>query len=195
LHGWIIQPFKPYEGYTLQLKSKQVACVSTLTAIGAVTRIALSEFAISSPQPLYGILVKLGLSETLAFIDGFVYGPATGFLTGFLIILISDMFVLPGPWTPYIAAIIGLVGMLAGIARRLASDMTVAKLAACAVVCTLVSELLQNTWIVVFFNISIVVTFITGFPSLVTALVNNVVLFPTVGLRIIRHLQRNDLQR
>lgn len=195
MHGWIIQPFKLTEGYVLQLNSKQVASVSTLTAIGAVARIVLAEFAMSSPQPLYGVLVKVGLSETLAFIDGFVYGPAIGFLTGFLIIVISDMFVLPGPWTPYIAAIIGSVGIFAGITRRLVSEPTAKKLVACAVVFTLASELLQNTWVAVFFNVSIIVTIITGIPSLVTALANNIVLLPTVGLRVIKHLQDRDLQR
>lgn len=94
------------------------ALASTFIAIGAVVRIGLDEFAMASAGPLFGILIKVGLTETLTFINGFVYGPAIGFLTGSLITVISDLFVLPGPWTPFIAAIIGLLGVCAGIIRK-----------------------------------------------------------------------------
>ena len=46
------------------------------------------------PEPVFGALIKVGMSETLSFVGGFVYGPIVGFITGFMIILLSDIAVL-----------------------------------------------------------------------------------------------------
>lgn len=174
--------------------SKQIAIVSTFIAIGAVTRIGLDDLALSSPGPIYGVLVKVGLSETLSFINGFVYGPAIGFMTGFLIIVISDLFMLPGPWTPFIAAIIGLIGFSAGIIRRVVVSPSIPFTVSSAIVLTLMSEFLQNAWFALFYSVPIAASMIAGIPSLVTALVNNVVLFTTLGLKVISLLRRSILK-
>ena len=143
-----------FEGWTLRFNSTQIAHVSTFIAIGAVARIGLDELALVTP-PLFGILIAVGLTETLTFIDGFVYGPTAGFVTGFLIILISDMFTQPGPWTPFIAAIIGLIGLVAGTMRRSDRIPTFRMLAVSAVLLTLMSELLQNAWVALFYSLPI----------------------------------------
>ncbi len=144
----------PFEGWTLRFNSTQIAHVSTFIAIGAVARIGLDELALVTP-PLFGILIAVGLTETLTFIDGFVYGPTAGFVTGFLIILIADIFTQPGPWTPFIAAIIGLIGLVAGTMRRSDRIPTVRMLAVSAVLLTLMSELLQNAWVALFYSLPI----------------------------------------
>lgn len=157
-------------------------------------RIGIDEFAMMSPTPLYGVLIKVGLTETLTFINGFVYGAATGFVTGFLIIVISDLFVIPGPWTPFIAAIIGCLGLLAGIIARLHREATLRLLLLSAAGLTLISEFLQNTWTAVFYSIPISATMISGIPTLIAALVNNIILFTALGARTIRLLRESPVK-
>jgi uncharacterized membrane protein len=134
------------------------------------------------------------LTETLAFVSGFVYGPAAGFVTGFLIIVISDLFISPGPWTPFIAAIIGLLGLLGGIVSRLHSEPTFRVLLLSAAVLTLISEFLQNTWFALFYAVPIAAAMASGAPSLVTALTNNFILFTTLGPRIVKLLRESTLK-
>ncbi len=149
----------------------------------------------ASPAPVFGVLIKVGLTETLAFINGFVYGPVTGFVTGSMIIVISDLFVLPGPWTPFIAAIIGLLGVCAGMIRKFpGSRLDFRLLASSAVALTLLSEFLQNTWVAFFYNIPVAAVMATGIPSMITALANNVFLFTTLGMKVIRQLQGTELE-
>jgi hypothetical protein len=66
-------------------------------------------------------------------------------------------------------------------------------MALCAVGLTLLSEFLQNLWSSVTFNASIIATMSLGFPSLLTAMVNNLILFPTVGTKAIEFVQENHL--
>jgi uncharacterized membrane protein len=154
-------------------------------------RIGLDEVALTSAGPLYGVLVKVGLTETLAFVSGFVYGSAAGFVTGSLIIVISDLFILPGPWTPFIAAIIGLLGLLGGIISRVHNEPTFRMLFLTAAVLTLVSEFLQNMWVALFYAVPIAAAMATGVPSLMTALTNNLILFTTLGPRIVKLLRES----
>ena len=171
--------------------SKEIAFVSAFIAIGAVVRIGVDEFAMVSPQPLYAMVIKVGLSETLSFVSGLVFGPLAGFITGFSIILLSDLPIAPGPWTPFIGAIIGLLGIIGGVLHRLRWKLTARMLLTSAVPLTLLSEFLQNAWVSVFFNTPIIPTLMFGVPSLVTALANNMILFPTVGFKTIKFLQNH----
>lgn len=59
----------------------------------------------------HGIVIKVGLTETVAFLSGLAFRPVQGFATGALIIVVSDLYRRPGPRTPFIAAIIGLIGV------------------------------------------------------------------------------------
>jgi uncharacterized membrane protein len=172
-----------------RLGSREACLVSALVAVGAVCRIGLGQVALGAPTPLYGILIKVGLTETLAFVGGFVFGPALGFLTGTLIIVISDMFMMPGPWTPFIAAIIGIFGVGGGAVRRLGRNPSIFGLGAYVAVLTVLSEFLQNAWFALFFNISMIAVLAMAIPSMVTAVANNVVLLTTVGVKIIKLIQ------
>jgi uncharacterized membrane protein len=173
-----------------QINSRELSFIAAFSAIGAVTRILLGNLALESPIPIYGVLIKIGLTETLTFISGFVFGSVAGFMTGALIIVTSDLYVVPGPWTPFIAAIIGLFGVGAGIIRRYVNDPGTVGLGLCAAALTILSEFLQNTWVALFYNVPIVATMISGLPSLAAALVNNVILIGTTGPRVIRLVQR-----
>jgi len=115
-----------------------------------------------------------------------------GFITGVLIIVVSDMFTWAGPWTPIIAAIIGLLGVCGGLLRRVRENPKVVFLGVTAVVLTLVSETLQNlytTWFYVVsgmpLGVALVTAFGGGIVSMVTAIINNTVLFTTVAPRVI----------
>ena len=180
---------------TLRLSSRQVALISTFIAIGAIVRIGVDQVGDMVPSTAFAVTIKFGLSETLSFVAGFTYGPVVGFLTGFLIILLSDM-ASPygaGAWTPFIASIIGLLGICAGIIRRVRPHPTLLIMTVSAVGLTLLSETLQNLWAAVFYGVPIISTMTLGLPSLVAAMANNVVLFPTVGIRAIRFVQEHHL--
>jgi len=173
----------------LEIPVKQLSAISVLIATGAVVRVGLNWVALAVPIPIYGILVKIGLSETLAFICGFVFGPVQGFITGALIILVSDLFTWAGLWTPFIAAIIGLLGFAGGVLRRFKDNLSVTLLGVTAVTLTLMSEILQNIWFAWFFNMPIIAVLIMGVHSIVMAVINNTVLFTVVAPRIIKVLQ------
>lgn len=178
------------EAPCLTSRSREVCIASGLVAVGAVCRVALGQVALLAPTPVYGVLIKVGLTETLAFVGGFVFGPALGFVTGGLIIVISDMFMMPGPWTPFIAAIIGLLGVGGALIRRVVGNPSVVVLGAYVAVLTVLSEFLQNAWFALFFNIPIAAVLAMGIRSTVTAVANNVILLTTVGLKTIELIQK-----
>jgi hypothetical protein len=62
-----------------------------------------------------------------------------------------------------------------------------------AVGLTLLSETLQNLWFAFFGNVPIITAMASGFPSLVTAMANNVILFPTVGTKAIKFVQERHV--
>lgn len=170
-----------------------------LVATAAAVRVGMNWVAFALAIPIYGVLVKIGLSETLAFTSGFVFGPIQGFITGALIIVISDLFTWTGLWTPFIAIIIGMLGFLGGMLRRFKQNPSVVFLGASAVTLTVVSELLQGIWFAWYmwtfytpetsFVIVLATSLVVGIKSTVTALINNTVLFTAVAPRIIKVLQ------
>lgn len=170
--------------------SRKVAVISCIVAVGATARIVLGELALVSPTALFGVMIKVGLTETLTIASGLAIGPVTGFVTGAMIIVVSDLFILPGAWTPFIASIIGLLGLTAGFGRRLFRIKTPLAFALLAVLLTLLSEFLQNVWVSVFYGVPISVTVLAGLPSLFTALANNLILLSTVGARVVALIQQ-----
>ena len=171
-------------------RSRELCLVAALVAVGSVLRVGLGELALTAPIPLYGVLIKVGLTETFAFVSGFVFGAAPGFLTGALIIVTSDLLMIPGPWTPFIAVIIGIIGIGGGAIRRLVGNPSVLVLGVSAAGLTLMSEFLQNAWFALFFNIPIAAALAMAIPSMLTAVANNVVLLTTVGVKTIWLIQK-----
>jgi len=177
--------------------SKELTMTSAFIAVGAVVRIGMDNLALVAPTPIYGVLLKIGLTETLAFISGFLYGPVVGFMCGAFIIVISDFFTYPGSWTPFIASIIGLIGIGGWVIRRITGKTQPGyrALVASAIVLTLMSEVLQNAWVAVFYNTPFIPTMITGIPSLITALINNTVFFTLLTPKIIKLVQSKNSAR
>jgi len=170
--------------------SRGVAVTSCIVTVGATARILLGELALASPIGLFGVMIKVGLTETLTIASGLAMGAVTGFVTGVLIIVVSDLFILPGAWTPFIASIIGLLGLIAGIGRRRFRIETPPAFALLAILLTIVSEFLQNLWVSVFYSVPISATVLAGLPSLFTALANNVILLSTAGARVVALIQQ-----
>jgi len=169
--------------------ARTVGTISALVAVGAAVRIVLGRIALASPTAVYGVLIKVGLSETLAFVSGVVFGPIHGFITGMLTIVISDLFMIPGPWTPFISAIIGVVGFGGGLLNMLRVHPSRRIMIVSAILLTFVSEILQNLWVALFFGVPVVAAIVSGAPSLISALINNVVLFSMLGPRVIRTIR------
>jgi uncharacterized membrane protein len=188
--GWIIHPV--LEASEMKIPVRQLSAISLLVATAASVRVGMNWVAFALPIPMYGVVVKVGLSETLTFVSGFVFGPIQGFVTGALIIVVSDVFTWAGPWTPIIAVIIGLLGVFGGLLRRVKKNPNVIFFGVVAVILTLVSETLQNLYTTWFYIVSgipfvdaLVLAFGGGVISMVTALICNTVLFTTVTPRII----------
>jgi uncharacterized membrane protein len=180
------------ECINMKIPVRQLSAISLLAATAAAVRVGMNWVAFALPIPMYGVVVKVGLSETLTFVSGFVFGPIQGFVTGALIIVVSDVFTWAGPWTPIIAVIIGLLGVFGGLLRRVKENPNVMFFGVAAVFLTLVSETLQNFYTAWFYMGSgvpfveaLVLAFGGGIISMVTALICNTVLFTTVAPRII----------
>jgi hypothetical protein len=62
------------------------------------------------------------------------------------------------------------------------------KLALLAIPLTLLSEVLQNAYVTIFYDMPFLAAMITGLPSLVTSLINNIILLGALGPRLIRIL-------
>jgi uncharacterized membrane protein len=183
----------------VEIPVKQLSAISLLVATAAAVRVGMNWVALAIPIPIYGVVVKIGLSETLAFTCGFAFGPIQGFITGALVIIISDLFTLPGLWTPFIAIIIGLFGFFGGMFRRFRSNPSIMVFGASAIVLTVISELFQNIWFGWYmwafytpgtpFLIVLAATLINGLPSMITAVISNTILFMIVIPRITKVLQ------
>jgi energy-coupling factor transport system substrate-specific component len=180
------------EHMKMEIPVKQLSAISLLVAAAAAVRVEMNWVAFALPIPMYGVVVKIGLAETLTFVSGFVFGPIQGFITGALIIIVSDLLTWAGPWTPIIAVIIGLLGVCGGLLHHVKENPNVVFLGVTAVILTLVSETLQNLYTTWFYMVSgiplveaLVMAFGGGIVSMVTALISNTVLFTTVAPRII----------
>ena len=84
-------------------KAREIMVISVLAAIGVAGRAAF--FMVPSFKPVAAIVILTGIS----------FGGEAGFLVGSLTMLISNMFMGQGPWTPWQMFSFGMIGFLAGI--------------------------------------------------------------------------------
>jgi len=162
---------------------RQLTAISLLVATAAAVRVA----------------VKIGLSEALTFTSGFAFGPVQGFVTGFLTIVVSDLFTWSGIWTPFIAAIVALIGLVAGIIRRFKMNPSTRFLGVSAIALITTSEVLQNVWFGWYmwsfylpetsFSTVLAASLVDGLPSMITSVASNTLLFTIVVPRILRILK------
>lgn len=88
-------------------KAREIMVISVLAAIGVAGRAAF--FMVPSFKPVAAIVILTGIS----------FGGEAGFLVGSLTMLISNMFMGQGPWTPWQMFAYGVGGFLAGLLARL----------------------------------------------------------------------------
>jgi hypothetical protein len=172
-----------------KIPAKHVSIVALSIATGAGLRAAIAIWGMSAP--LHWVVAKIGLTETLTFVNGLALGVSAGFMTGVGIIAVADLAMgWAGAWTPFIAVIIGLLGMIGGLLRRLIPTPSRRLMGLSAVCLTGVSELLQTLWFAWFFGVPFIGAFLMGLPSLVAALINNFILFTAIGPWLIEVLKR-----
>lgn len=84
-------------------KVREIMVIAVLAAIGVAGRAAF--FMVPSFKPVAAIVILSGIS----------FGGEAGFLVGCLIMMLSNMFMGQGPWTPWQMFAFGMIGFLAGI--------------------------------------------------------------------------------
>ena len=84
-------------------KARDIMVIAVLSALGVAGRAAF--FMVPSFKPVAAFVILTGIS----------FGGEAGFLVGCLIMLISNMFMGQGPWTPWQMFSFGIIGFLAGI--------------------------------------------------------------------------------
>ncbi len=87
-------------------KARELVTIAVMCAIGVAGRAAF--FMLPSFKPVMAIVI----------ITGIALGAETGFLTGAVIMLISNIMFSQGPWTPWQMFTMGLIGFAAGHAFR-----------------------------------------------------------------------------
>ena len=84
-------------------KAREIMVISVLAAIGVAGRAVF--FMVPSFKPVAAIVILTGIS----------FGGEAGFLVGCLIMMLSNMFMGQGPWTPWQMFAFGMIGFLSGI--------------------------------------------------------------------------------
>lgn len=87
--------------------AQTVVLIALLSAVSCAGRVLFA--GIPSVQP----------SSSLIILTGIVFGPQTGFMTGAMTALTSNMLLGQGPWTVWQMAAWGLMGLFSGLLRRL----------------------------------------------------------------------------
>ncbi|HAG08969.1 MAG TPA: ECF transporter S component [Desulfotomaculum sp.] len=96
-----------FQGFESTAKgAKEIALISMLGTVSALSRLPFAAMMGFQPCGLFIICT------------GYVFGPLAGFMTACLTILISNIFLGHGPWTPYQMFSWGLVGVTAAWLKK-----------------------------------------------------------------------------
>jgi energy-coupling factor transport system substrate-specific component len=119
--------------------AREIALVSTLAALAAVSRIFFA--ALPNIQPTTFIVVT----------SGFVFGPSFGFMTGAIAAFLSNNFLGHGPWTPWQMLAWGLAGFISGLLRKSKIHKSRLLLTAYAFMWGFMFDWIMNLWHWLFF--------------------------------------------
>jgi len=89
-----------------EVTAEKLVLISVLSAISTAGRVLFS--SIPSVNPSSFIIIMTGV----------VFGPSSGFMTGAITALASNMILGHGPWTPWQMILWGAMGFLSGILAR-----------------------------------------------------------------------------
>lgn len=87
-------------------ETRELVVIAVMAGIAALGRVAFAPIPFFKP------------TSAVIIITALVFGPETGFLTGALAALTSNMFFGQGPWTPWQMFAWGMVGFTAGLLRN-----------------------------------------------------------------------------
>jgi len=87
-------------------KAEEIVLIAIMAAAAAVSRVPFA--ALPGVQPV----------SFLIMVTAYVFGAETGFMTGAVAALVSNIFLGHGPWTPWQIFSWGLIGVVSGALRR-----------------------------------------------------------------------------
>ncbi|MBQ9021321.1 MAG: ECF transporter S component [Eggerthellaceae bacterium] len=157
------------------LRARDLMPIVVMSALGVAGRVIFAP--LPSFKPVMAIVVLTGLS----------FGRQTGFITGSLIMLVSNIFFGHGPWTPWQMYGFGMAGYIAGSVRHLTLFTRRIPVVVLGFALTFLYGVILDTWTVVgFLNpISfegVLATYSIGFAYNLTQAVATVVfLLPVAG--------------
>lgn len=85
---------------------KEMALIATLSAFVGLSRVPFAAIPSLQPTTFFTLLI------------GYVFGMVPGFMVGSLSVLVSNIFLGHGPWTPWQMVAWGLVGISGGLMGR-----------------------------------------------------------------------------
>ena len=119
---------------------KTVALSSVMTSLAVVGRVLLV------------ILPNVSPVAPLTILSGYIGGPITGFLVGFLSMFISDMYIGIGPHTIVTSLSMGFIGFLGGLFLRHVKDRTLLFIS--TLLLTLLYDVSTSIFIMAMFGVS-----------------------------------------
>lgn len=86
-----------------RMQAREIVLIALLAAIAAVSRVPFAP--LPSVQPTSFVII----------VSGIVFGAESGFIIGAFAALVSNMFLMQGPWTPWQMFGWGMIGYTAGL--------------------------------------------------------------------------------
>ncbi|MGQ9759576.1 MAG: ECF transporter S component [Candidatus Methanomethylicaceae archaeon] len=77
---------------------------------------------------LFGPIQFINFPAVFTIVGGALFGPSSGLVVGIASYLLSDIIILPGPWTLVNSTLMGGVGALSGLLWGMNSQRTISKL-------------------------------------------------------------------
>ena len=162
--------------------TRELIILAVLTAISVTGRYIFA--AIPGFKPVTAITT----------ISGIYFGPEAGFLVGSLSALVSNIFFMQGPWTPFQMFSWGLIGFISGLLQKTLLDNKVA-LSFFGIFAGTLYSFLMDIWTVLSidgtFNLNrYLAALISAIPFTLTYAISNVIFLLVLTKPIGRRLER-----
>lgn len=167
-------------------RAREVILIAIMTTISTLCRVI---FAITPGfKPVTAITIITGIS----------LGPVTGFMTGAMTAILSNIYFGQGPWTPFQMICWGLIGYIAGIFGKILKGNK-PLLVIYSIIAGIAFSLVMDIWVVISldkaFNLSrYIATVITGLPTMISYAASNVVFILLLSTPITKKLDRIKLK-
>ncbi|WP_270738697.1 ECF transporter S component [Massilioclostridium coli] len=134
----------------------------------------------SAGRVIFGFLPQVQPVTAIVIITGICYGRQTGFLTGALCALVSNMIMGQGPWTPWQMLAWGIIGWIAGIFGKFSWGKRWIPVLCYGALSGMLFSMITDIWTVASLGMSITAAstwmiFVTGFLFNISHSVGNVI--------------------